>query len=151
MSQGNLIKAGSVVSCSTRSGATCKSTLFGFHDRGRLEPESEGPHTMSVPKAIVTPALCERARASLIFTPSRGRVPAARLAKSRTCVSFFGPDRFAADDLGWILFKVFERDITLFVGARGKGVRNGLLHQTSIQNRREDYRLVYRQQQPVVD
>jgi hypothetical protein len=29
-----------------------------------------GPTPMSVPKAMVTPALCERARASLIFTPT---------------------------------------------------------------------------------
>ena len=35
--------------------------------------------------------------------------------------------------------------------AGGNGVRDDLLHHTSIQNGREDYRLVYRRQRPVVD
>jgi hypothetical protein len=36
------------------------------------------------------------------------------------CV-FFWPDRFAANDLGWPLFKDFERDITLLYARGGKG------------------------------
>ena len=64
---------------------------------------------------------------------SCGRGCAGRLAEFRRCVSFFGPDRFDAEDLGWASVRSLHQcNSTLLRGA--KGARDALLHYASIPN-----------------
>jgi hypothetical protein len=66
-----------------------------------------------------------------------GRDHAGWLAEFRTAVSFFGPNRFDADDWGGAAL-----EISIARLLKGKGVHNALLHYASIQNRCKDHGLV---------